>query len=285
MKFNSKIKGLCFKWLFFPGLVALSMNVSGQNRSAIMADAKLGQIELTDINDYPLDANNLQYDQTIKLKIPVASESHGKSLPAGSCKIKIGFGSKLVLDPQFDLSSAGMGNFFKWTSSTSGGQLQVTAELINSLPANVSSVDVALRVKGKGEGKSTITANFLITNHNTSSILSDENGANNATFLSYRIKKFDLQTIPDGQLKLGIFPNPVHDVKSVMIKLVQGRLIGKYSIGLYDVQGKLLRAKELQLNSVSNFSYELGNIAAGQYHIKVLNTNGTQSSVLKFEKL
>jgi len=285
MKCKSKTAALGFKSLFFAGLLAVSLNSMGQ-KTAVMADPKLGSIELVDLAGFTMDANNLQEDQLIKLKIPVASESHGKLIPAGSCKIKIGLGSKLELDPQFDLNSAGLGNYFSWTSVVNSGQLQITGELIKELPADLSSVEVAFRVKGAVEGKSTITANFLITNHKTSVVLSDENGANNVAALSYRvIKKFDLVTpVANGNLKLTVYPNPARDVKSVMIKVAEGNLDGKYSISLFDITGKQLRTRELQLNSVPSFNYEIGNIATGKYLIKVLNTNGSETSLMKFEK-
>jgi len=285
MKCKSKTAALGFKSLFFAGLLAVSLNSMGQ-KTAVMADPKLGSIELVDLAGFTMDANNLQEDQLIKLKIPVASESHGKLIPAGSCKIKIGLGSKLELDPQFDLNSAGLGNYFSWTSVVNSGQLQITGELIKELPADLSSVEVAFRVKGAVEGKSTITANFLVTNHKTSVVLSDENGANNVAALSYRvIKKFDLVTpVANGNLKLTVYPNPARDVKSVMIKVAEGNLDGKYSISLFDITGKQLRTRELQLNSVPSFNYEIGNIATGKYLIKVLNTNGSETSLMKFEK-
>ncbi|MEO6327347.1 MAG: T9SS type A sorting domain-containing protein [Ginsengibacter sp.] len=288
MKFNLKIKSLRFKWLFFSSLLAISLNSIGQNRGAVMADPKLGKIELTDLTGYVLDPANLLEDQLIRLKIPVESASHGKPIPAGSCKIKIGFGSKLMLDSQFNLNSAGIGSYFKWTSAINSGQLQVTGELINPLPADLKSVSIDLRVKGTTEGNSTITANFLITNHRTSIILSDEDGANNATSLSYKVSKNinQVAVMPDGDLKLGVFPNPAtKDVKSVVIKVAQGKLNGKYKVSLLDITGKLLNAKDLQLNFATNFAYEIGNIVGGQYLIKVVNTDGTQSRVLKFEKL
>lgn len=287
MKCKSKSTRLGFKCLFLSGLLAVSLNSIGQNqRSAVLADPKLGVIELSDISGYSLDANNLQADQLFKLRIPIASESHGKSIPAGSCKIKIGLGSKLEMDPQFDLNSAGLGSYFTWTAVKNSGQLQITGELTKALPADLKSVELAFRVKGAVEGKSAITANFLITNHNTANVLSDEDGANNGAALSYRvIKKFDLVSpVPEGNLKLTVYPNPAKDVKSVIIKVAQGKLNGKYNISMFDITGKQLRTKELQLNFVPNFTYEIGNITAGKYLIKVLKADGKESGLMKFEK-
>jgi len=287
MKFNLKSNGLGFKALVVSGLMLASISGIAQIRSAVIADPKLGGLELSDFAGSRLNENNLQADQLLKLKVPVTVANHGKALPAGSAKIKIGLGSKLVLDPGFDLNSAGASSYFKWTSVENGGQVQVTGELISELPASMTAVDLSFRLKVKEEGNSAITANFLITNHNTSAVLSDENGANNASAIAYKIgKKLPIDpSIADGNLKLGVFPNPAKDVKAINISVLQGKLMGRYRISMYDLAGKLIKAKELQLNFVSTFTYDFGNLSAGKYIIKVDNANGTESSVLKFEKL
>ena len=285
MKFNLKSKG--FKCLVAAGFMVASLNGTAQNRQAVIADPQLDALVITDFSGSRLDPSNLQADQLIKLNVPVAFDNGGKALPAGSAKIKIGLGSKLILDPGFDVTNAGAGSYFKWTASENSGQLQVTGELISELPANVTTVTLSFRLKVKEEGNSAITANFLITNHNTLAVLSDKNGANNASAISYTIGKrvpVDPSTL-NGNLKLAVFPNPAKDVKAVNISVLQGKLMGKYRIMMYDFAGKLVQSKELQLDLVSNFAYDFGTVAAGKYLIQVLNANGTESAVLKFEKL
>jgi len=200
MKANSKIKKALSKGLLLSSVLFCSLQGVAQSR-AVMADPKLGAISFTDMAGYQLDEAYLQPNELIKLKIPVLNSNHGKALPAGSCKIKIGFGSKLVLDPSYDLNSTAMNSYFRWTAAMNSGQLQVTGELIAALPATVNSVDLALKVKGTVVGKSTITANFLISNHNTAIILSDEDGSNNSAFLPYTVTNkpvpFSLTTIND----------------------------------------------------------------------------------------
>ena len=287
MKFNLKYNSLPFKGLVVSGLLLASLSGISQGRLAVIADAQLGKMELSDYAGYTMDAGNLSSDQLIKLKLPVFSVTHGKALPAGTCKIKIGFGSKLMLDPGFDLNNAGMSNYFRWTAAENSGQLQVTGELVNTLPANVTAIDLSFRLKVKEEGNSAITANFLITNHNSTTILSDENGANNSSFMAYKVgRKLPLDpSLANGNLKLSIFPNPAKDVKAVNIKVMQGKLLGKYKVSLFDLSGKLVQTKEIELNLVNNFVYNFGTLAAGQYMISVKNVSGTESSVLKFEKL
>jgi len=289
MKYNLKMKRSYMMGLIVPALMAVSLGSvaqSAQRGAAVMADASIGKLAITDFTGEVLDANNIPQEQLLKLTLPVGSENHGKALPAGSCKIKIGFGSKLALDPGFDLNTVAASNYFKWSSVISGGQLQLTGELVKELPADVHALDLAVRVKAVAEGKSTITANFLISNHNTKTILSDENGNNNSSYLSYRVaKKFDLiNQVPNGDLKMSVYPNPAKDVSSVNIKLVQGRMSGKYSISLYDIAGKLLQSKEMEVGFVNNINYNFGNIVAGKYLIKVASADSKKSTILKFEK-
>ncbi|MBL0358277.1 MAG: T9SS type A sorting domain-containing protein [Chitinophagaceae bacterium] len=187
MKSNSKIKQLLTRSLLASSVLFCSLHGMAQQGRAVMADPKLGTISFTDMAGFQLDEAYIQPNELVKLKIPVLNNSHGQALPAGSCKIKIGFGSKLVLDPSFDLNATAMNSYFQWSSSMNSGQLQITGELIEALPANITNVEVALKVKGTVVGKSTITANFLITNHNTFTVLSDEDGTNNSSFLQYTV--------------------------------------------------------------------------------------------------
>lgn len=285
MKFNLKSKGL--KCLVAAGFMVASLNGTAQNRQAVIADPKLDALELTDFSGRIVNASNLQADQLLKLKVPVSIDNGGKALPAGSAKLKIGLGSKLILDPGFSLTDAGASSYFKWSSEENGGQIQVTGELVNELPANVTSVMLSFRLKVNEEGNSAITANFLITNHNTTAVLSDKNGANNASAMSYKIGKtvpVDPSTL-NGNLRLAVFPNPAKDVTAVNISVLQGKLTGKYRVMMYEFGGKLVQSKELELNLVTNFAYDFGIVAAGKYLIKVLNASGSESAVLKFEKL
>ncbi len=286
MKSKVKNKSMSLKSLLAAGLLVASLSSIGQGKSAVIADAKLAQMEITDFSGNTVDANNLQTDQLVKLKLPVAFVNHGMELPAGSCKIKVGLGSKFMVDPGFDVLNSGLGNYFRWTSVESNGQVELTGELVNNLPANIQAADLSFRIKVKEEGKAVVTANFLITNHATTTVLSDENGANNVSALSYQVgKRVPVDpSVTNGNLKLAVYPNPARNVKAVNISVLQGKLLGKYKISLFDLAGKLLQTKELQLDFASNFTYDFGNIAAGKYLIIVLNTNGTESSVLKFEK-
>ena len=54
---------------------------------------------------------------------------------------------------------------------------------------------------------------------------------------------------------------------------------------MFDMYGKLVQVRTSQLDFATNFIYNFGTIAAGKYIIKVVNESGSESAVLKFEKL
>ena len=167
-------------------MLAASLSSVAQQR-AVTLDPKLGSIKITDEQGNQINENFIQPGQLVKLVIPVANTDHNAAIPKGSCKVKIGLGSKLMLDPLLDLTTVNASNYFTWSAVNSGGQYQLTGELNTALSASFQEVAVAFKVVGNQVGQSTITANFLITNHNTVTILSDNDGNNNAAFLKYNV--------------------------------------------------------------------------------------------------
>jgi hypothetical protein len=74
-------------------------------------------------------------------------------------------------------------------------------------------------------------------------------------------------------------------VKAVTITAKEGMFKGKYKVTILDMGGRLTQVKEIQLDNVQQFSYNLGTLGAGKYLVQVLNSDGSQSAVLQFEKL
>lgn len=378
----SKHKHSYMKSLLIAGILFASfgtMAQQGAKRSA-MTDPKLGQIVLTDQAGRVLDADALEAGQLVTLRIPVSNMDHAIPLPAGTTKLKIGFGSKLQLNPSFNMNGAGLNNYFQWTSSMAGGQLQIVGDLVNDLPAYLQDISVTFKVRASVLGKSTITANFLITNHNSVTVLSDMDPSNNISFLQYTIaeksvkppvvkindvargacainvvfgsdkeinlSRYDVEVSRDGNnyikvsemaatnqinyranfnitsqiesqtilvrvrsvdmngnyrysvpvsvagvcesaklWSLNVYPNPATNVKSIMISAAEGVFKGKYKLALIDMSGQTIQTKEMPLDNVSNFRYDFGVIANGSYLIQLVNTDGSQSGTLKFEKL
>ena len=154
---------------------------------SVIADPSLNQATITNVANINLVVPpSMPIDQINLLKIPVRNVNMQNAMPAGCTKIKIGLGSKLIIDPTFNINTANTSAYFNWTVDFVGGQLQLTGDQIADLPADYDAVAI-FNVKGIILGTSTITANFLVTNHNSPITLSDENGANNLTSQGYII--------------------------------------------------------------------------------------------------
>jgi hypothetical protein len=85
-------------------------------------------------------------------------------------------------------------------------------------------------------------------------------------------------------LVLNVYPNPITTGRSLTINSSEGNFDGKYNVSLLDVNGRLLQVREMQLNNVTNFKFDIGNITSGQYMIKVASTDETESSTIRFQK-
>lgn len=166
---------------------------AGASAQAVLADPSLGQVYFSNADESPVDLPPiLSREKIYLLKVPLFNINSGNAIQPGATKIKIGLGSKIVLDPSFNLSATNTSAYFNWSVETAGGQAQLTGDQVAPLPTNYSDTAV-FRVKGIILGVSTITANFLVTNHNTGGItLSDQNGANNLSSQVYLIS----ETVP-----------------------------------------------------------------------------------------
>jgi hypothetical protein len=152
----------------------------------VFADPALNQVSTITVVNEVQDPTMLPLDGTIQLSLPILNRNTINAIPAGSCKVKIGLGSKLVLDPAFDLANTNTSTYFNWTAVNEGGQVQLTGDLKTDLPANFITNGL-FRVKGSIVGNSTVTINFLVTNHNTPVTLSDDDPNNNTSFLPYTV--------------------------------------------------------------------------------------------------
>lgn len=165
--------------------IAALFLVSFKSYSQLMADPALGQVSFTNIAGAAID-DTMPLGYVAQLNVPIKNLHPTNGLPAGSCKIKIGLGTKMILGPGFNIGSVPSSQYLSWTAAVIGGQVQLTGELIAPLPANYS-VTEKFNVQGSVLNYSTITANFLTTNHNTQVILSDEDPTNNNSFRLYKI--------------------------------------------------------------------------------------------------
>ena len=165
--------------------VILLLCVSTKAKCQLIADPALEQVFFSDLSGTPID-DTMPLGYIARLNVPVRNLNVQNGIPAGSCKLKIGLGSKMNLAPGFNLSQANTGNYFNWFIENTGGQWQLTGDLIATIPPGYSDT-ARFNVQGIVLGYSTITANFLVTNHNTTVIASDENPGNNSSFRLYKI--------------------------------------------------------------------------------------------------
>ena len=159
---------------------------SYSQRSVANADPAVDSIVITNINDTKIDEYSLPLRGTYRIKIPISNKSSTDAIPPGSCKVKLGLGTKIVLSPFFNLSTAATSDYFVWTADLISGQIQIQGELKKPIPTNYLDT-MSFDVVGDLAGFSTTIINFLISNHNSTTILSDENGANNGSSLRYLV--------------------------------------------------------------------------------------------------
>jgi hypothetical protein len=156
------------------------------SQSTVIADPAVGLMDLTDISGNSLNANTLMPGDTWNLKLPVYNLSQDMIIPAGSGRLVISLGDKLILDPSFDLSNAPLSEYFEWTSAVVFNELVITGNLIADFPADLYS-HAMFSVKGNTTCTATLTARFNVTNHNTSTTLIDEDILNNSGSLQYTV--------------------------------------------------------------------------------------------------
>ncbi len=155
-------------------------------QTSVTADPALQNAVFTNLSNGIILPFGLPLNGPIKLKLPLRNINTSNAIPAGSCKVKVGLGSKLVVSPTFNLLTANTSNKFLWTVTNTGGQFQLSGDLIDELPAGYSDTAI-FELAGSILGNSTITINFLVTNHNTGIVLSDEDPTNNGTSSPYSI--------------------------------------------------------------------------------------------------
>ena len=162
---------------------------------------------------------------------------------------------------------------------------------------NVSRYEVEVSKDGRNFGKVTESAAQNITNYKAGFVITAQL---QSALLYVRVKVVDR----DGSYKysqtrtvsgtcegrspwvLYVYPNPVTDQQYITIAAKEGVFNGSYKVELYDNSGKLYQSKQVQLANTKSIRYDFNNkLGAGQYTVRVINTDGTQTAALKFEKM
>lgn len=171
---------------FFILLFCLIAGKQMQAQTVVSADPGVISFDVTTIGDIPVDANALAQNSIYKVKLVVINGSQLNAIPDGTAYLRIGLGSRLVLDPAFVLATAPYNNYFTWTSALNSGQVEITGVLHTPLPADFLG-ELSFNVKANILGTSTLSGNFLVSNNNPLFTLSDINPGNNFTSLSYTV--------------------------------------------------------------------------------------------------
>lgn len=172
------------KYIIFFLLLACAFN---SNAQTVFADPAIGTMSLLKLNNEPQDPFLIPLNSIFILKVPIRNNNLTNSIPQGTSKVKINLGSKLVLDPNFTISTANTNQYFSWSVSVVSGNVQIEGNLIAAIPNNFSDTAI-FRLKGAVLGPAIVTTNYLVTNHNSGSfVLSDANGNNNGSSLAYEV--------------------------------------------------------------------------------------------------
>lgn len=155
-------------------------------QTPVTADPGVISFDITDPGDVPVNANSLSQNSIYKLKLGVLNGSQANAIPDGSAYIRIGLGTKLIVDPSFNLAAAPYNEYFTWSTQVNSGQVEIFGILHTPLPADFIG-ELSFNVKANITGGSSTSGNFLVSNNNPLYTLSDNNPGNNFTNLSYTI--------------------------------------------------------------------------------------------------
>lgn len=222
----------------------------------LIADPTIEQVTFTDLAGNQID-DTIPIGYIAQLNVPIRNLDAVNGIPAGSCKIKIGLGTKMIVDPLFNVALTTTSEYFDWSSAFIGGQVQITGELRIPLPANYSGI-AKFNVTGNVLEYSTITTNFLVTNHNTPVILSDEDPSNNSSFRLYKI-------VPTLPIPVNISSiNAINDNCKIKVSFIAENEINVKSFDIETSKDGISFIKTGTLNAASlvQYSYSFGLSAA-----------------------
>jgi SprB repeat len=150
----------------------------------LVADPAVGQMSFTTLANAPQNANTLLFTQAYRLNIPFYNLNQTDEVPNGTIQLRINLGSKLILDPAFNLATAPLNNFFTWTSQVVADSVIITGTQTAAIPADF---DGTLSFNVRGELSCTATLSSRINIVNILATLGDEDLQNNSATLQYTL--------------------------------------------------------------------------------------------------
>ena len=149
-----------------------------------IADPAVGQMFITNLSDVVQSAGSLLFTQNYKLKAPVYNLNQFTAVPSSSVNFRINLGTKLRLEPSYNLATAPLSQYFSFAAAIVADSQIITGTQIADLPADFDGTAV-FEVKGVLSCTSNISSAFVITNSSAS--LTDEDLNNNNATLQYNL--------------------------------------------------------------------------------------------------
>jgi hypothetical protein len=169
------------------GCFAVSAAVTLANPGIATADPAVGQMYFTTTSGAAQSANNLLLApaaDVYDINIPFYNLNQLNDVPNGTINFKVNLGSKLVLNPGFNLATAPLSTYFSFAQSVVGGNVIITGTQIATIPADFNAI-ATFRVKGDSACRSNVVSNIVITN--VLQTLADDDLQNNQATLQYTL--------------------------------------------------------------------------------------------------
>ena len=158
-------------------------------KTVVFADPALVDVNITNLSDVLVNANLLPLNSVNRVHVPVLNLDQDPLhiVPAGTTKIRLDLGNKMILDPSFVLATAPLSTYFTWTKVVEGGNDVIYGDQIADLPPSFIG-DAYFQTIANTPGTSKDTATFQVTNHNNPTLfLIDAVVGNNAAKLQYTV--------------------------------------------------------------------------------------------------
>ncbi len=150
----------------------------------VSADPALGQMLFTTLGNAIQSANTLLFTTAYQLNIPFYNLNQLNSVPNGTIQLRVNLGTKLSVDPAFNLATAPLSAYFTWTSAIVADSVIITGTQIATIPADFADV-LVFNVRGKLSCTSNIQSKINVVN--LQATLADDDLQNNAAKLQYTL--------------------------------------------------------------------------------------------------
>ncbi len=160
-------------------------NLQG-NAQGVSCDLLLSNAGIQNQSGTALNTNLISYGQIVRFKVNIGNLGVDDA-PAGHFQVLIGLGTGFAVNPQYNLASAPMSNYFTWSYDTSSSQALIIGTSIADIPA-YEIAETYFELKAINPANSTISVNLIIANPSESDTpISDPQSGNNFTGNSYNV--------------------------------------------------------------------------------------------------